>query len=201
VFIAPSLSDVEEIERKVNEWLMKEVGLKLSKAKTMIVNSTLGFEFLGFQIISIKTAESRKYKVKITPSKESKTKIINRIRSIIQSNKSTSSYALIVQLSSQILGWANYFKFCECQTTFLSMDYKIFGQVRAWVFRRRSKGLSSRTGLKEKYFPSGNTYTFRSKKYQNNWILVGQTLNKSDGKMKQKKLPSENELGKLNTTH
>jgi len=189
VFIAPSLSDIEEIEKKVDEWLMKEAGLQLSKAKTRIVNSTLGFEFLGFQIISIKTVERGKYKVKITPSKESKARIINRTRNIIQSNKSASSYALIVQLSSRILGWTNYFKFCECQTAFSNLDYQIFGQLRAWVFRRRSKGLSSRTGLKEKYFPSGNTYTFRGKKFQNNWILVGQALNKVNGRIKENFLP------------
>lgn len=189
VFMAPSLSDIEEIERKVNEWLLQEAGLELSKAKTRIVNSTEGFEFLGFQIISIKTENSDdRYKVRITPSKESKGRIIARIRNIIQSNKSASSYSLIVQLSSRILGWSNYFKFCECQKAFSNIDYQIFGQVRAWVFRRRSKGLASRTKIKEKYFPSGNTYTFRGKKYQNNWILTGQTTDKQ-GKMKQNYLP------------
>lgn len=189
VFSAPSVSDIEEIEKKVNEWLEKEAGLELSKAKTKIVNSTLGFEFLGFQIISIKSVQSGKYKVKITPSKESKARIISRIRSIIQSNKSASSYSLIVQLSSRILGWANYFRYSECQTTFSNLDYQIFGQIRAWAFRRKSQGLSSRKGLKEKYFPTGNAYYFRGNKYQNNWILVGKTLETSNSKMKENYLP------------
>ena len=189
VILAPSITDIEAIETEVNNWLKNEAGLKLSKAKTRIVNSTSGFEFLGFQIISIKTESSGKYRIKIHPSKESKNRILNRIRKIIQSNKSASSYSLIVQLASRIIGWANYFQYSECQTAFSNMDYAIFGQIRAWAFRRRSKGLQSRTKIKEKYFPSGNTYTFRGNTYQNNWILTGQTMDKTTGKLKQNFLP------------
>jgi RNA-directed DNA polymerase len=189
IFLASSVSDIVEIEKKVNKWLRKEVGLSLFKVKTNIVNSTVGFEFLGFEIISIKSAQSGKYNVKITPSKKSKVQIISSTRSIIQSNKSASSYSLIVQLSGRILGWANYFRYSECQTTFLNLDYQIFGQIRAWVFRRKSKGLSSSKRLKEKYFPSGNTYSFQGKKYQNNWILVGKTSKTLHGKIKENYLP------------
>ena len=51
------------------------------------------------------------------------------------------------------------------------MDYVIFQQLRAWVFRRKSKGLRSRTKLKEKYFPKGKEYLFRGTTHSNNWIL------------------------------
>jgi len=189
VITAPSITDIEKMETEVDNWLKNEAGLQLSNAKTRIVNSTSGFEFLGFQIISIKTESNSKYRVKIQPSKESKNRILDRIRKIIQSNKSASSYSLIVQLSSRIIGWANYFQYSECQTAFSNMDYAIFGQIRAWAFRRRSKGLQSRTKIKEKYFPSGNIYTFRGNKYKNNWILTGQTMDKRTGKLKQNFLP------------
>ena len=189
VITAPSITDIEAMETEVDNWLNNEAGLKLSEAKTGIVNSTSGFKFLGFQIISIKTESKGRYRVKIHPSKESKNRILDRIRKIIQSNKSASSYSLILQLSSPIIGWANYFQYSECQTDFSNMDYAIFGQIRAWAFRRRSKGLQSRTQIKEKYFPSGNTYTFRGNSYQNNWILTGKTMDKGTGKLKQNFLP------------
>ena len=188
VFTAPNHADIVEIEKVVDKWLVEEAGLQLSKAKTRIVNSTSGFEFLGFQIISIRTEQKGEYKVKIRPSKESKTRIIQCIRKIIQENKSASSYALIAFLSSRIIGWANYFRFGECQKDFSKIDYIIFKQIRAWVFRRKSKGLRSRQKLKEKYFPNGNTYTFRGNQYQNNWILTGRTLDK-EGNIKQNFLP------------
>jgi RNA-directed DNA polymerase len=176
VITAPKLSVIKQIDKQVEIWLREEAGLELSKAKTRIVNSTEGFEFLGFHLISIKSKDSAQYKIKIHPSKASKQRLLDKTRSIIQNNRSASSYNLINLLSSRIIGWANYFKFSECHQDFAKMDYSIYQQVRAWVFRRKSKGLRSRTKLKDKYFPSGHTYVFRGKKYSNNWILVGQTL-------------------------
>jgi RNA-directed DNA polymerase len=176
VITAPKLSVIKQIEKQVEIWLREEAGLELSKAKTRIVNSTEGFEFLGFHLISIKSKDSAQYKIKIHPSKASKQRLLNKTRSIIQNNHSASSYCLINLLSSRIIGWANYFKFSECHQDFAKMDYSIYQQVRTWGFRRKSKGLRSRTKLKDKYFPSGHTYVFRGKKYSNNWILVGQTL-------------------------
>jgi len=175
VIIAPNQNDILEIENQVSLWLEKEAGLSLSKVKTRIVNSASGFEFLGFQIISIKSDNGEDYKVRIHPSRASKVRFTKRIREIIQSNKSASSYSLIMQLSPKIIGWANYFRFRECSADFEKIDYIIFNQIRAWVFRRKSKGLRSRMKIKEKYFPSGKTFLFRGKSYKNNWILTGQT--------------------------
>ena len=59
------------------------------------------------------------------------------------------------------------------------MDSILFNQIRAWVFRRKSKGLASRTKLKQKYFPEGKRYFFQGKWYQHNWILNGQIKDQS----------------------
>jgi len=180
VITAPRLDDIIEIEKQVDKWLENEAGLTLSKAKTRVVNSTEGFEYLGFHIISIKANKydnQEEYRVKISPSRKSKNRIIQRTREIIQRNKSASSYSLIVQLSSRIIGWVNYFRYAECQNEFSKIDYLIFNQVRAWVFRRRSKGLRSRYAIKEKYFPPDRTFIFRGRSYKNNWILTGKTQN------------------------
>jgi group II intron reverse transcriptase/maturase len=174
VITAPKLSDLSQIEKQVEIWLSEEVGLSLSKAKTRIVHSTEGFEFLGFQLISVK--KSDQYRLKIHPSKESKKRLASKVRDIIQHNRSASSYNLIQLLAPRIMGWGNYFQYSECQIDFSKMDRVVFSQLRAWVFRRKSKGLRSRTKIKEKYFPSGKTYVFRGKEYSDNWVLAGQTL-------------------------
>jgi hypothetical protein len=180
VITVPKILDLKQIEKQVAIWLSNEIGLSLSKAKTRIINSTEGFEFLGFQLISIN--KSGQYKLKIHPSKVSKNKLISKVREIISKNRSASSYNLIQLLASRIIGWGNYFCFSECQTDFSKLDYSIFSQLRAWVFRRKSKGLRSRTKLKEKYFPSGKTYVFRGKEYSDNWVLAGQTMIKGQKK-------------------
>lgn len=180
VITAPERKDIEAIEIQIAKWFYKEAGLEFSKAKTRIINSTEGFEFLGFQIISIKKQKDEEdYKVKIHPSRKSKARIIQQIRQLIQENKSASSYSLINILSSRIIGWANYFRYSECIEDFAKLDSIIFNQIRAWVFRRKSKGLRSRTKLKDKYFPEKKKYLVRGKNYQNNWILNGKTLIKA----------------------
>ena len=187
VITAPERVDIIEIKKQVAIWLDNEAGLELSNAKTKIVNSTEGFEFLGFQIISIKLPNGV-YKVKIHPSRRSRVRIIQRTHDIIQRNRSASSFSLINLLNSRIIGWANYFRYSECSEDFSKIDYLIFNQVRSWVFRRKSKGLRSRTALKLKYFPEGKNYHFRGKDYKNNWILAGKSLTKY-GKLKKNFLP------------
>ena len=187
IITAPNFEDIIQIEDKVAKWLDNEAGLELSKAKTRIVNSTEGFEFLGFQIISIKNQDKGVHKLRIHPSRRSKARIVQRTRKLIQKNRSASSYSLIKLLSSRIIGWANYFRYSQCKKDFSQIDYLIFNQIRAWVFRRKSKGLRSRTKLKLKYFPDGGTYHFRGKDYKNNWILTGKTLIK--GKAEENFLP------------
>jgi RNA-directed DNA polymerase len=56
------------------------------------------------------------------------------------------------------------------------MDRSIFQIIRAWVFRRDKR--HGRKIVKENYFPSGRSYTYKGRAYQNNWILVGQTKEK-----------------------
>jgi RNA-directed DNA polymerase len=179
VIIAPELEDIKQINIEVEKWLDKEVGLELSKAKTRVINSTEGFEFLGFQIISIKDKDTGKYKVRITPSKASKAKVIKRVRQIIQENRSASSYSLITLLSPRIIGWANYFRYSQCSHAFKQIDYNIYGQIRAWVFRRKSKGLRSREKLVAKYFSQGESFRFRGKDHKDNWVLTGKTKDKN----------------------
>jgi len=187
VITAPKISDIMQIEKQVEIWLSEEAGLSLSKVKTRIINSTEGFEFLGFHLISLKIQISGQYKLKIHPSKYNRKRLIIQIKEIIKRNRAASSYNLINLLAPKIIGWANYYRFCESHKDFAKMDYTIYQQIRAWVFRRNSKGLSSRTAIKEKYFPSDKKYLFRGKEYSNNWILAGQTL--VNGKKKDNFLP------------
>jgi len=176
VITAPSLEDVVALKHQVGTWLENETGLSLSKAKTRIVNATEGFEFLGFKLISLKSNGT--YRLKIYPSRSSQARLLQRLRTLVQTNRSASSFNLILLLSPRIIRWANYFRFSECSEVFSKMDYTIFEMIRAWVFRRKSKGLRSRTALKEKYFPTGKTYRFQGKTYTNNWILTGKSKHK-----------------------
>lgn len=168
--------DVYNIQSYINSWLELECGLTLSKDKTKIVPSTEGFEFLGFHIITV--ISRNKYVTKIHISSKSKKRVLSKTRETIQKNKAASSAQLIKQLNPIIVGWCNYFKYCECSKDFKQVEYALFGQIRAWVFRRKSKGLRSFKKLKLKYFPPDTTITFNGTKHKGNWILVDEDLDR-----------------------
>jgi len=173
-------SCVEETKR----WLMS-VGLEISEKKSALRDCRGGFLFLGFQIIQVRKVTVGRYKTKITPSKQKRINFLKKIREVIQKNKSASSYNLIQILRPKIIGWANYYRFCECKDAFSTMTDQIFRKLRAWAFSRARKG---RMYWKEKFFPSGKTYSYDGRLYKDNWVFVGQMKDKN-GVLKTNFLP------------
>lgn len=166
-------------------WLT-EVGLEISEEKSSVCDVREGFLFLGFQFIMVRKPVANKWKVKITPSKASQRRFLNRIREIISRNKAVSSYHLILMLRPVIIGWGNYFKYCECKQVFSKLTNMIFQKIRAWVFRRDTR--NGRLVVKEKYFPSGKVYSFYGRQHSDNWILTGSQKTKN-GKLRTIFLP------------
>lgn len=159
---------MEKIILKTRIWL-SAAGLEISSEKSKLRKASQAFNFLGFQIILV--IKECQYRVKISPSKESVKGLTNKIRTIIQNNKSTSSYGLIYLLRPILIEWGSYFRYCECKKTFKKVDNVVFNQIRAWVFRRATR--QGRMTVKQKYFPENRVYTFQKREYRANWILNG----------------------------
>nr|AOC61653.1 putative reverse transcriptase, intron maturase and H-N-H endonuclease [Gloeotilopsis planctonica] len=155
-------------------WLSK-MGLTISEEKSALRLASQSFKFLGFQIAYVKVQD--KFRVRITPTKENVSRITTKTRNIIQNNKAASAYELIGKLRPILLGWANYFQFCECKETFSKVDNIVYQQIRAWVFRRAVR--QGRIEVKNKYFPSEKLYNFQGRTYKANWILNGTKASKN----------------------
>lgn len=181
VIIANEECEILKVKAYISEWLINECGLELSEEKTSIIHSAEGFDFLGFHLISLKPDE--KYICRIHISKTSKKKFLTKTRLIFQKYRSASAGNIIAMLNPVITGWCNYFKYCDCVRDFKQVEYAFFGQLRAWVFRRSSKGLKSRQSIKKKYCPSETMVAFNGIKHKGNWILIGQILMRN-GKQK-----------------
>ena len=167
-------------------WLMETSQLRFNEDKTLIKSIKEGFNFLGFTFIRVFNKNVGLYRLKIYPTKKNQKSVIDRIGDICRKNRAISAYDLTRRLSPIILGWANYYRYCECKDTFNKMDHFTFRVLRAWVFRRaRTKG---RISIRQKYFPSGNTYIFDGRRYFDNWILVGKGRIKGN-KVDEKQLP------------
>lgn len=161
--------------QETKAWL-SAMGLSISEEKSALRLASQSFPFLGFQITYVRT--QAKFRIKITPSKASVLRIVDNVRKVIRTNKSASAYQLIGILRPLLLGWANYFQFCECKETFNKVDNIVYQQLRAWVFRRAIR--QGRERVKEKYFPSNLTYKFQGRVYYANWILNGTKKLKGD---------------------
>lgn len=162
--------------KETKKWLLDDIGLELNNEKSVLRDSRNGFHFLGFQVITVRRPTVKTYKVRIQPSRDNQMKILEKVKNIIQKHRSVSSYQLISMLRPVILGWANYFKYCECSQVFGKVSHLIFQKLRAWVFRRDTR--NGRKVIKEKYFPSNQVYSFDGSDHKDNWTLVGRQKRK-----------------------
>lgn len=184
VLIHKEKAIVREAKEEIAKWLWDGPRLKLSEEKTSICNTSNGFDFLGFSIITITRGNIPR--IKIYPSKKSQELLLLKVRNIIQNNRSASAYNLINLLRPIIIGWANYFKYSECSKNYQKLTHLILQKLRAWVFRRDTR--NGRKVVKRRYFPSGKSYTFGGTRHHDNWILNGKQLGKN-GIMKNNWLP------------
>lgn len=162
------------VKDEVEKWLWKHCRLKLNQDKTKISDSSQGLEFLGFMLITINRNGTDR--IKILPSRSSQARILLNIREVIQRNKSASSYQLITLLRPKIIGWGNYYRYCECKNAFSKISHLIYQKLRAWAFRIDKR--HGRHTVKEKYFPSGRKYLFEGTNYADNWTLYGKEKQK-----------------------
>jgi RNA-directed DNA polymerase len=133
---------------------LEERGLELSPEKTRIVPLSEGFNFLGQNV--------RLYgdKVLIKPSKEALVKIYDKIRDIVQRNKSIEQRDLIRMLNPVIQGWVNYHRHAVSSVAFSKLDHLVWKLLWQWAKRRhRGKG---RRWIKQRYWRvrGSRTWTF-----------------------------------------
>ena len=177
---------------------LEERGLNFSAAASLSTisgnpkfrESTQGFTFLGFQCVQIRRQGI--YRLKIYPSVKNRIDLLKKIRTLLKKNRSVSVQSLISILAPILIGWANYFKYCESSRIFSTMDHIIFRQLLHWVFRRSTR-LSHRK-LVESYFRKGLSFTYLGVEHKDNWVLScpggsrADTLRRSKGKAKGKGL-------------
>ena len=132
-----------EIKPLISEFLA-ERGLALSEEKTKITHIRDGFDFLGFNI--------RKFNNTLLtiPSDKSIEKFLVKIRTIIETKKSTKQESLIRVLNPIITGWSNYYRTGTAAKTFQRVDWEIFRKLWQWARRRHPN--KCKGWIKEKYY-------------------------------------------------
>ncbi len=134
-----------EVKPAVVEFLA-ERGLVLSPEKTKITHISDGFDFLGWNI--------RKYNgtLLIKPSKANIKAHLDKIREIINGNKSAKQANLIRLLNPVLRGWANYHSHVVAKKTFAWVDSHVWSMLWRWAVRRHPN--KEARWVKDKYFKS-----------------------------------------------
>ena len=150
-------SSRELLENEVKplvETFLQERGLQLSPEKTKVVHIQNGFDFLGQNF--------RKHgsKLLVTPSQKNKKAFLEKVRAIIEANKSASQQNLIEQLNPVIRGWANYHRHCSAKRAFERVDFEIWRKLWRWSRRRHPD--KNAAWVRERYFHAigGRVWTF-----------------------------------------
>ena len=135
---------LEKEVRPLVEEFLRERGLVLSPDKTAITHIDEGFDFLGQNL--------RKYhgKLLIKPSKKNTHVFLEKVRGLINANKSDAQVKLIGMLNPVIRGWANYHRHITAADTFTRMDHEVGRHLWQWAKRRHPK--KSKQWVKERYF-------------------------------------------------
>lgn len=139
---------LEDVVRPLVEGFLTERGLRLSPDKTRITHINDGFDFLGQNL--------RKYggKLLVRPSQKNTHAFLEKIRTVLRTNKTATQENLIWQLNPVILGWVNYHRHIVATRTFRKVDLVIWHCLRRWA-RRRHHSKSTDWILRKYWHPVG----------------------------------------------
>ena len=149
---------LENEARPLVERFLEERGLMLSPDKTRVTHIDEGFDFLGQHL--------RKYngKLLIKPSKKNTHAMLEKVRGLINANKSATQAKLIAMLNPVIRGWANYHRHVHAADTFTRMDHEIGRHLWQWATRRHPN--KPKRWVKAKYFHTIG---------RRNWVFAADT--------------------------
>ncbi len=162
---------IEKARGKIDKFLA-EMGLEVKEAKTQVVHTSKGFDFLGFNVRQYEVGEYRAatnnkgrnlgFKTLIKPSKEAIKRHLRKIGEIIDKHHNAPQEALIARLNPVIRGWCNYYSSGVSKSDFSRCDHLIYIKLLAWAKRRRGNNQGTREVVRKYWRP----------KNDRNWVFM-----------------------------
>lgn len=176
VILHEDITVVQRCRDIISEWLAG-MGLELKPSKTKVSHTLhsyegeeAGFNFLGFNIRQWEVGKYKSgkhnnqllgFKTIIKPSKESQRNHYQKLKEIIDQNKTISQPGLIRMLNPIIKGWSKYYSAVVSKEVFQKMDALLHWKLQSWANRRHpSKG---KKWVARKYWKSDNL---------KNWVFM-----------------------------
>jgi RNA-directed DNA polymerase len=154
VILHEDIEVVQKCQEIIAEWL-QQMGLELKPSKTRLTHTLneyegkIGFDFLGFMVRQYPsgkhhTSKNTKgellgYKTLITPSQESVSRHLEKLRKIIKFHQASTQLQLIKELSPVITGWSKYYSTVVSSEHYSKLDNWLYQRLRSWARRRHSQ--------------------------------------------------------------
>ncbi|WP_431958467.1 group II intron reverse transcriptase/maturase [Nocardia lijiangensis] len=133
VAMCHSREQAEQIRTELAQWLAPR-GLSINEDKTRIVHASDGFNFLGFNVRRYQTRRGGTLLIK--PSKESITKMRQRLAAEMRHLRGADPADIATRLNPIIRGWATYFRPMVASEAFTKLDAYMFALTHRWARRR-----------------------------------------------------------------
>jgi RNA-directed DNA polymerase len=144
VVVAPSRTVLEQHVLPTLARFLADRGLHLSEAKTHIVHSTEGFNFLGFEIRRFPRA------LLTQPQKTKRLGHYRAITTYLHQHKQSPAVQVIHDLNPKMRGWGNYYRHCAATRAFRKLDHMVWHALWRWAKRRHPN--KSAQWVRQRYF-------------------------------------------------
>jgi len=127
-----------DLVRRLRRWLEAR-GLKLNEAKTHLVHSREGFNFLGFSVRWQRSCKSGRCYAHIEPSTKSRQRLRDKVRD--QLNHWTLHRRIpeaVDDLNKLLRGWSGYFHYRQSTRVFNKTQDWVRDRLRRWLWRKHN---------------------------------------------------------------
>ena len=127
-----------DLVRRLRRWLEAR-GLKLNEAKTHLVHSREGFNFLGFSVRWQRSHKSGRWYAHIEPSAKSRQRLRDKVRD--QLNHWTLHRRIpeaVDDLNKLLRGWSGYFHYRQSTRVFSKTQHWVRDRLRRWLWRKHN---------------------------------------------------------------
>ena len=145
IIVAKNEKEAETIKEHTKKYLLENVGLELSDAKTHITEISEGFDFLGFNFR--KYNDTLLIKPSITNIQNLKAKLSDTVK------KANTANEIIAKINPVLIGWGNYYRHAVTNEAFKEIEHFVWHTIWLWTKKKHpNKGRKYRVN---KYFAKG----------------------------------------------
>ena len=135
VLVHGTRRDVEQLRQEIAP-LLASIGLRLSAAKTQIVQLSEGFDFLGFHIRWQRKRGSNQWHVYTLVADRPFRAVKARVRALTRRTSQQPLGATLERINEILRGWTNYFRHAVAKRTFAQLHHFVWWRIVRWQCTR-----------------------------------------------------------------